>query len=653
MPLSLLLIWIPFLIWPTSAAVFETHYCGLNTTNNIKSTTYYSNVIQVLESLFSDKEVTDIKFLNKSAGRPPDIAYGLYLCRDDANPNDCRNCLLQARESINKTCPFSESAVWWRDDCMLRYAKYPMASIMNSATFVPECSKINFSETDAEQSRFWNASTTFMSRLAFEASKPESKRLLAYDKISYDGNRSSTIFGYVQCTPDLSSFDCDRCLGDSISRMSDNCFGKEGARVLTPSCNVRFEIYRFLTFAADPFDTPGKKKSSSTIIAAAIVGIVGVLVVIAGVCYWFLMKKPRTVEFNDCDLNDETGKSEIITEQSLHFELGMIQEATNNFSVENKIGEGGFGGVYKGVLHNGNEIAVKRLAKGSGQGALEFKNEVVLLAKLQHRNLVRLLGFCLEAEEKILIYEYVPNHSLDFFLFDPSKQAQLDWSTRYRIIGGIARGILYLHEDSRLRIIHRDLKTSNILLDEDMNPKISDFGMARIIFGNQTQAMTNRIVGTYGYMSPEYAMHGSFSVKSDVFSLGVLVLEIISGKRSTSLFQSGYGDLLGHAWIKWKNGEPLMIMDPNLVESISQNEVLRCINIALLCVQEDAELRPPMASVVHMLNSYSVALPLPQNPPFVSNNRVRHMTSRMVESDDSICTIWPTEASQITEVHAR
>ncbi|XP_009762554.1 G-type lectin S-receptor-like serine/threonine-protein kinase At4g03230 isoform X1 [Nicotiana sylvestris] len=307
------------------------------------------------------------------------------------------------------------------------------------------------------------------------------------------------------------------------------------------------------------------------------------------------------------------------------FSLKSILIATDKFSDANRLGQGGFGPVYKGIFPQGQEMAVKRLSSHSSQGAEEFKNEVMLIAKLQHRNLVRLLGYCIEANEKILLYEYMPNKSLDTFIFDHTLRQLLDWKTRFDIILGIARGILYLHHDSRLRIIHRDLKTSNILLDEEMNAKISDFGLARIVEGKSIEANTEKVAGTYGYLSPEYALEGLFSIKSDVFAFGVVVLEIISGKRNLELFEAT--NLLGHAWKLWMENKALDLMDPILEDTCIEKEALKCINVALLCVQEDSGGRPTMSNVIIMLGSETITLPRPNQPAFVTRRNTASMSS--------------------------
>ncbi|KAL7103538.1 hypothetical protein ACP275_08G186000 [Erythranthe tilingii] len=381
-----------------------------------------------------------------------------------------------------------------------------------------------------------------------------------------------------------------------------------------------------IRMASSESESGESKRAIVAVVSSLVIGVV--LVSLSLVIYCRKRKKldrqlQKTGKARLDYVDDHPDVSRNLDLEIPQYDLPTLIEVTENFSIDNKLGEGGFGPVYKGLLEDGQEVAVKRLSKTSLQGVNELKNEVNCIAKLQHRNLVKLLGCCIEGEEKILVYEYLTNKSLDLILFHPTKSKLLDWPMRFNIINGIARGLMYLHQDSRLRVIHRDLKASNILLDSDMNPKISDFGLARTFGGNETGANTSRVVGTYGYMSPEYAIDGVFSVKSDVFSFGVLVLEIVSGKRNRGFSHRDHRlNLLGHAWMLHREERTLELAGSSyLVNSGYLREVIRSIEVGLLCVQECPEDRPNMSTVVSMLSNEGV-LPEAKHPGFFTGREM-------------------------------
>ncbi|RQO88853.2 hypothetical protein POPTR_004G026000v4 [Populus trichocarpa] len=368
-----------------------------NDTTYTRNSTYQANLNLLLSSLVSNATRNNLDgFYNSSIGLDPDDVYGLFLCRGDVNKNACQNCVaLAAKEAIQR-CPVEKVVILWYDLCLLRCSNRAFFATMDQdpGEFLFKSDQ-NIAD---EPERFNRLVATTMNDTVTQATIATSGgKKFAVEEVYF--TKSLNLYSLAQCTPDLSSSDCNRCLRIAISILPSCCSQKPGASILYPSCNVRYETFKFYNITTVAAKPPPPPPSPLT--------------------------RPK-----DGD--------EISTVESLQFDLSSIEAATNNFSPDNKLGEGGFGEVYKGTLPHGQQIAVKRLSKYSGQGAAEFKNEVVLIAKLQHRNLVRLLGYCLQGAEKILIYEFVPNKSLDHFLFDPGKQGLLDWSIRYKIIGGIA-----------------------------------------------------------------------------------------------------------------------------------------------------------------------------------------------------------------------
>ncbi|XP_010439222.1 PREDICTED: cysteine-rich receptor-like protein kinase 5 isoform X2 [Camelina sativa] len=659
----------------------------------LKNSTYFSNLKTLLFSLSSeDNHSSSNGFLRLSKGLKRDMVYGLYLCRGDLLPEVCRDCVNFAVKDILRQCPNEREALIYYDECMLRYTDRDTLLDPVATPGILIMNQQNITVNESEQ--FNDELLSLINETSKEAA--DSSRKFAVNKGKFTS--SENIYVMVQCMPDLTRENCSSCLQETIRKLPRD---KTGGRLLWPSCTLSQHVQvkllllllhrnqnvqvKLLLLRSQYFQVKlllllhslvraslslslfffwiwqticlvlsmvytGKNGNSIVIIIAIVVPLAVYILLFAVISSFHVIN--RVKKAYETAAADDDG-DDITTAGSLQFDFNAVEAATDKFSESNKLGQGGFGQVYKGTFPNGLQVAVKRLSKTSGQGEQEFKNEVLVVAKLQHKNLVKLLGFCLEREEKILVYEFVPNKGLDYFLFDSTLKIQLEWTRRYEIIKGIARGVLYLHQDSRLTIIHRDLKASNILLDDDMNPKVADFGMARIFGIDQTEANTKRVVGTYGYMSPEYAMYGQFSMKSDVYSFGVLVLEIISGRKNNSLYQmkDSAGNLVTYTWRLWNNGSPIELVDPSFQENYQVDDITRCIHIALLCVQEEAEDRPTMSEINQMLTTSSIPLAIPQPPGFFLRRKHEQVGSSGAgpsTGSSVLCSIDDVSITQVT-----
>ncbi|KAF2533460.1 hypothetical protein F2Q70_00032958 [Brassica cretica] len=625
----------------------------LNNGNFSSNSTFNANRRIILSFLPSNVTTQDGFYYNGSIGEGPNRVYARGMCIPGSTADDCSDCIKTASDGLVQSCPNQTEAYSWPGDPTLCLVSYSNTSFSGSVDSDGRVILTNTGDITSNITKFTEIWEDLVVRMLDIASAPKdtpSSSNNYYTANIIALNPFQDIFALMQCTPDLSSGDCDYCLRQSARDYQSCCGKKQGGVVMQQSCFFRWDLYAYskafdnIMVASPPPMTirsippsagapanqndnrpsnshdRNRRGISTGIVVAITVPTVVIVFILFSLRFVLCLRRTslqRTKYESDTDIS---------TTNSLQYEFEAIEAATNKFSVSNKLGEGGYGEVYKGKLPNGTEVAVKRLSEMSGQDTRKFRNEVVLVSKLQHKNLVRLFGFCLQGDEKILIYEFVPNKSLDYYLFDPEKQGQLDWTRRYKIIGEIAQGILHLHQDSHPTIIYRDFKASNILLDADMNPKISDFGMATIFGMEETRGNSKWNAETLIYMSPEFAMHGKFSMKTDVYSFGILILEIISGKENSYLYQidenTTAGNLVTYVWRLWTSGSQLELVDPAMRGNYKSNEVTRCIHIALLCIQENPEDRPMLSTIITMLTSNTTILPVPRLPGFFP--QIRH-----------------------------
>ncbi|KAK9706477.1 hypothetical protein RND81_07G128100 [Saponaria officinalis] len=583
---------------------------------------------------------SSLKFYNYTEGVDSNQVYGLFQCRNDISLDVCNACVKDGTREIIHKCHSIGEAVIWYEECMLRYSNRNIFSLSETSPLVDKWRTDDVSDNE----EFDELLVSSMNKVIDKASSSMPHFASSETNITL----LEQFYSFAQCTPDINNIGCNSCLKKAYSEIRKCCNASIAAMVFMPSCQLRYDIKPFLKVSSSPNSPPvikgaqGKSKETSTknttVTIIAVVAAVGLLGL--GIGLWIFLRRRNPEKVSSLTTGSPTSRLPPASPRRMYdgsvkggdtnglgdaeffeYDFATLEIATKEFSSENKLGEGGFGAVYKGTLENGDQIAIKRLSGNSGQGTKEFMTEARLLAKLQHKNLVKLVGFCSEGDEKLLVYEFMPNGSLDGFLFDQRKRHLLLWVTRHKIIVGIARGLQYLHEDSRLTIIHRDLKPGNILLDKQMNPKVADFGLARLFEDAEKFGNTNRIVGTQGYMAPEYLMTGEYSDKSDVYSYGIMLLEIVSGQKNRTFKQTPQKeDLSVHAWRLWNDERSIELTDPVLYNNCPSNDVTRCIQIGLLCVQADARQRPTMTTVVLMLTA-GVDLPIPSTPVMSSSQQ--------------------------------
>ncbi|KAL6193305.1 hypothetical protein ACLB2K_034389 [Fragaria x ananassa] len=582
--------------------------CTNDTALTSQRQSFIANFLAALDTL--TPLISRQKYAAVVNGTGNTTVYAFGECMRDLSKTDCDLCFAQCKTQILRCLPFQKATLGGRlffDGCYLRYDDF---DFFNQSLSTEDKSVCGVNSFVGNQTVFKANALELVKNLSVEAARNDGFFVGSVNK----GN--VTVYGLAQCWESVNGSACEKCLSDTVIRIG-SCPPKEEGRVLNAGCYLRYSTQKFYNNNTETSDGNGGHNHLGMILAVTSAAFALMLAISA---FAFLTRKKLVKKRKE---KKQLGALlSIVNKSQLNYSYEVLENATNYFHDSNKLGQGGSGSVYKGVLPDGKVVAIKRLFFNTRQWVDHFFNEVNLISGIHHKNLVKLLGCSITGPESLLVYEYVPNQSLHDYFSVKNNLEPLRWELRSKIILGTAEGLAYLHEESKVRIIHRDIKLSNILLDENFMPKIADFGLARLFPEDKTHIST-AIAGTLGYMAPEYVTRGKLTEKADVYSFGVLVIEIISGKRINS-FASNSVSILQAVWVLYGSDQLCNAVDPVLEGNFINNEASQLLQVGLLCVQASAELRPSMPLVVKMLTNQNLEIPRPTQPPFLNSGSAEY-----------------------------
>ncbi|XP_022843543.1 cysteine-rich receptor-like protein kinase 42 [Olea europaea var. sylvestris] len=585
------------------------------------NTSYIPLFVREMEVL--SQRVTSQNWGNYSVDSSTISIYSLAHCYRDLSHDDCLQCYAASRTRLPRCLPAVSGRIFL-DGCFLRYDNY---------SFFGEAVDPNWDRRNCNSSIVGNPNENQFTRSEFNKSVEHLIDNITASAVLNDGYAVAGlrgVYGLADCWRTLSRNSCRQCLTASCREVI-RCLPSQEGKALITGCYLRYSTQKFYSNHSDTTNSGSEISRTGKVLAIVLsVSAFCMLSVFCGYAAYRRWKKRKQANKNLGLILYSYNKS------NLNFKYETLEKATNYFDPSRKVGQGGAGAVYQGTLPDGKAVAVKRLFFSTRQWVDEFFNEVNLISGMQHKNLVKLLGCSIEGPESLLVYEFVPNKSLEQYLFSNNKVTILSWKERYDIIVGTAEGIAFLHGGSEYRIIHRDIKTSNVLLDENFAPKIADFGLARSFAVDRSHLSTG-IAGTLGYMAPEYLVKGQLTEKADVYSFGVLVLEIVCNRKSNAFVEDS-GSLLQSVWKLYKADRLTEPVDPSLMGDFPEFEASRVLKIGLLCTQASASSRPSMSEVVRMLTDCDCEIPEPSQPPFLNTSLLSATSTRSTYSINSLAS---------------